>query len=174
MLKRIWRRIRKKKGEVVIEAALCIPIIVYLIFFTFELIRIGIYQVAVDSIALNLAFEYSGLKSSTNFDQVIEQAKPSFFKSMDGIYCRVYVAENLSTLIESGKLQEDPSWSASSPSIRNIPEGLNFSPSSGYAVMVTVSYKFPFSSSFIKKFFADGKNYGNNFLLWGRAINVCN
>ena len=174
MLEKICKRIRRKKGSMIIEAALCIPVVIYLIFFTFELIRIGVYQVAVDNMALKLAFEYSGLKSSTNFDQVIEKAKPSFFKSMEGMYCRIYVAESLQALLGSGKMQEDPSWSSSSPSIRNIPDGSSFSPFSGCAIMITVSYKFPFSSEFIKKLFAGGKNYGDNFLLWGRAINVCN
>jgi Flp pilus assembly protein TadG len=174
MLKKIWKYIRKKKGSVVIEAALCIPIILYLIFFTIELIRVGVYQIAVDNMALKLAFEYSGLKSSTNFDKVIEKAKPAFFKSMDGVYCRIYIAESLQDLLNSGKIQEDPSWSSSSPSIRNIPDGSSFSAFSGCAIMITVSYKFPFSSEFIKKMFAGGKNYGDDFLLWGRAINVCN
>ena len=174
MLEKIWKRIRKKKGSMIIEAALCIPVIVYLIFFTFELIRIGVYQIAVDNMALKLAFEYSGLKSSTNFDQVIEKAKPSFFKSMKDIYCRIYVAENLQDLLDSSKIREDPSWSSSSPSIRNIPDGSSFPTSSGCAIMVTISYKFPFSSAFLKKLFAGGKNYGDNFLLWGRSVNVCN
>lgn len=174
MLKKIWRHIKKKKGAVIIEAALCLPVILYLIFFMIELIRMGAYQVAVDDMALRLAFEYSGSKNASNFDTVIEKAKPSFFKSMSDIHCRIYIAENLNTLINSNKVYEDPPWSSSSPSIRNIPEGANFDTSSGCAVMVTVSYKFPFSSSFIEKLFAGGKNYGNNFLLWGRTINVCN
>lgn len=174
MLKKVWKYIQKKKGSVVIEAALCIPIILYLIFFTIELIRVGVYQIAVDNIALKLAFEYSGLKGATNFDRIIEEAKPSFFKSMEGIYCRVYIAESLQALLDSSKIQEDPSWASTSPSIRNIPDGFSFPPFSGCAIMVTVSYKFPFSSEFIKKMFAGGKNYGDDFLLWGRAINVCN
>ncbi len=158
----------------IIEASLCIPVILYLIFFTIELIRVGVYQIAVDNMALELAFEYSGLKNSTNFDKVIEKAKPSFFKSMNDIYCRVYIAKSLEELLSSGNVYENPSWSSPSPSIRKIPSGSNFDPFSGCAIMITVSYKFPFSSAFIKKLFAGGKNYGNDFLLWGRAINVCN
>ena len=82
MLKKIWRHIKKKKGAVIIEAALCLPVILYLIFFMIELIRMGAYQIAVDDMALRLAFEYSGSKNASNFDTVIEKAKPSFFKSM--------------------------------------------------------------------------------------------
>lgn len=174
MLKKIWKHIQKKKGAIIVEAALCIPVILYLIFFMIELIRIGVYQVAVDHMALQLAFEYSGLKSASNFETVIESAKPSFFKSMSGIHYRIYVAASLSDLVNSDKMYEDPTWSSSPESIRNIPENPKFDASSGCAIMVTVSYKFPFSSSFIEKLFAGGKNYGNNFLLWGRTINVCN
>ena len=61
----------RKKGTAVLEAALCIPVLLYLMFFTLEVIRVGVYQVAVDNMALKLAFEYSGLKSSTNFEKVI-------------------------------------------------------------------------------------------------------
>ena len=165
----------RKKGTAVLEAALCVPVLLYLMFFTLEAIRIGIYQVAVDNMALKLAFEYSGLKSSTNFEKVINDSKPAFFKSMDGIYCRVYVFSDLNTLVKSTQMNEAPQWeNTSNLSIRN-PDGtvLNSEATSGCAFIVTVSYKFPFSSAFIKKLFAGGKNYGDNFLLWGRAINVC-
>lgn len=165
----------QKKGTAVLEAALCIPVLIYLMFFTLEAIRIGVYQVAVDNMALKLAFEYSGLKSSTNFEKVINDSKPAFFKSMDGIYCRIYIFPNLESLVKSDKMNEAPQWeNTSNPSIRN-PDGMvpNATATSGCAFIVTVSYKFPFSSAFIKKLFAGGKNYGDNFLLWGRAINVC-
>lgn len=165
----------RKKGAAVLEAALCIPVLLYLMFFTLEAIRIGVYQVAVDNMALKLAFEYSGLKSSTNFKKVINDSKPAFFKSMNGIYCRIYIFPDLESLVKSDKMNEDPQWeNTSNPSIRN-PDGMvpNAVATSGCAFIVTVSYKFPFSSAFIKRLFAGGKNYGDNFLLWGRAINVC-
>lgn len=158
------------KGIAVLEAALCIPVVMYLIFFTLEVLRVGIYQVAVDGMALKLAFEYSGLKSSTNFEKVINDSKLAFFKSMDGIYCRIHVFPDLKSLVKSEKMNESPQWeNISTPSIRYsddmIPET-----TSGCAFIVTISYKFPFSSELVKKLFAGD---GNNFLLWGRSINVC-
>lgn len=163
----------RKKGTAVLEAALCIPVLLYLMFFTLEVIRVGVYQVAVDNMALKLAFEYSGLKSSTNFEKVIEDSKPAFFKSMDGIYCRIHVFPDLDTLMKSNKTNETPEWlDTTTPSIR-YSEEMTSDTSSGCAFIVTVSYKFPFSSEFIKKLFAGGKNIGDNFLLWGKAINVC-
>ena len=160
----------KEKGTAVLEAALCIPVIMYMMFFTLEVLRVGVYQIAVDNMALKLAFEYSGLKSSTNFEKVIEDSKPAFFKSMKGIYCRIYIFPDLESLVKSEKMNESPQWeNIATPSIR-YSDDMTSDTTSGCAFMVTVSYKFPFSSEFIKKLFAGS---GSNFLLWGRAINVC-
>ncbi len=169
--KHLW----KQKGSAVLEASLCIPILLCLTFFTLEAIRIGICQIAVDNMALKLAFEFSGLKSSTNFSKVIEDSKPAFLKSMDNIHCRISVFSDLNTLMESNKnsVTEDPPWTSNSLISIRYPDGLVSEPTSGCAFVVTVACKFSFSSAFIKKLFAGGTNYGNNFLLWGRAINVC-
>ena len=167
----------KKRGSAVLEATLCLPILLVFVFFALEAIRIGVYQIAVDNMALQLAFEYGALKSSTNFEKVVAAAKPEFFKSMDGIHCNITLYPDLKTLISStasgyGGITDDPTWESSLVSFR-YPGG-TYSATSGTAIVVTVSYKFPFSSAFIKQMFAGGKNYGSNFLLWGRAVNVCN
>ncbi len=172
------RRFCRKKGTAVLEAALCVPVLLYLVFFTIEAIRIGVYQIAIDNMALKLAFEYGALKSSTNFDAVVNAAKPAFFKSMNNIHCRICVYPDLGTLVGSssagvGNIMDDPPWSTSLVSIR-YPSNSISETTTGSAVVVTVSYPFPFSSPFIKKLFAGGKNYGDKFLLWGRAVNVCN
>lgn len=169
MWKRFCARIRKMEGTAVLEVALCIPVLLYLIFFTLEIIRIEIYQVAIDNMVLHLAFEYSGRKDYGNFEKIVEALKPPFFKSMNNIHCHIHVFSNLTTLMKSNVTKADPEWDNQSLTKKGIEKA-----TSGCAFVVTVSYKYPFTSAFVEKLFAGGKRYNNNFLIWGRAINVCN
>lgn len=173
MWKRFCARIQKKEGTAVLETALCIPVLLYLIFFTLEIIRIEIYQIAIDNMTLHLAFEYSGRKSSENFKKIVESLKPPFFKSMNNIHCHVHVFSNLTKLMESNVTRNNPEWENKLSTDPQYETGLNKT-TSGCAFMITVSYKYPFTSAFVEKLFAGAKRYNNNFLLWGRAINVCN
>lgn len=173
MFRRFFSRIRGKKGTAVLEAALCLPVLFYLIFFIIEIFRVGVYQVVVDNMALKLAFEYSALKSSANFEKIIEDTKPVLFKSMDNIHCRICVFRNLDALLNSRSISEDPQWMKSSLVSIRYPDGTISETTAGCAFVVTVSCDFPFSSSFIKKMFAGGTNYGDSFLLWSRTVNVC-
>ena len=165
--------IRKKKGTAVLETALCIPVLLYLVFFTLEIVRIEIYQVAIDNMVLQLAFEYSGRKNSSNFKKIVKALKPPFFKSMNNVNCHIHVFSDLTKLMKSNATRGDPEWENQLSSDLLYDTGINTT-TSGCAFMITVSYKYPFTSAFVEKLFTGGKKYNNNFLLWGRAINVCN
>lgn len=161
------KQLCKRRGTAIMEAALCIPILLYLIFFIIETIRIGICQATVDNIAVKLAFEYSGKKSTSNFEKIIKRSLSPGVSSKN-VYCRIYLSSDLNTLLSENKLSENPSVDS-----ENNISPPDDSPTSGCAFVITVSYKFPFSSALIGKLFAGGKNYGNNFLLWSRVVNVC-
>ena len=75
---------RKSIGAITLEVCLTLPVIVYLIFFTLELIKINITQDALQSICeeatyLTMSHNYSnGPDLSAKVDAIIEKYRPSF------------------------------------------------------------------------------------------------
>lgn len=64
---------RKKIGLAFIEAALIIPIIIYIVFFTIELVRVHNTKIAMDSMALQCTLDFIATKGTTNFETIIKK-----------------------------------------------------------------------------------------------------
>ncbi len=63
----------EKSGSTVIEAALCIPVLLSLIFFILEMIKITILQSTIDSMTLETTFDYCAFKDTEHFDSIIKK-----------------------------------------------------------------------------------------------------
>ncbi|MDR0968761.1 MAG: hypothetical protein LBL99_04000 [Holosporaceae bacterium] len=78
-----------------IETALTLPIISYLIFFTFELMKIHITQTAIDTIAAEATFYFIAkgriADGDTSIDKIVKKHIPSFIQKQNlGYWLRVY------------------------------------------------------------------------------------
>lgn len=80
-----FSKIKKKhKGVVALEVCFTLPIVIYLIFFTIEMIRINITQDALQSICeeatyLTIAHDYdSGPELIGKIDDIVEKYRPAF------------------------------------------------------------------------------------------------
>ena len=84
---------RKRKGAMLIEVAVTLPLVMYLVFFAIELIKINLTQVAVDKITEECTFALISQKNVNGFDEIIEKYKPSFIPmERFRYYIRVYTS----------------------------------------------------------------------------------
>ena len=82
---------KESKGVTLIEASILLPIILYIIFFGIEFIKVSLTQVAVDSIAKECTFELMATGKTTNFDTIFQKYKPKFMPlGKFRYYCRLY------------------------------------------------------------------------------------
>ncbi len=80
-----------KKGSLIIEFALTIPIVLYLILFAFELIKINIEKTAIDSICKACTFDLINRGNVKNFDAIFKKYLPKYVPiGRAKFYCRVY------------------------------------------------------------------------------------
>lgn len=84
---------KRSKGVAVLEAAMSLPIILYVVFFSVELIRVGIAQAAIDAITKECTLELMATGAVERFDEIFQK----YQKSTWGIplkdfryYIRVY------------------------------------------------------------------------------------
>lgn len=102
----IFKKFCSPKGAAIIEAALTIPIVIYLIFFLIELLRIKDIQSALDAIAEECSVQFMFTKSTnagdasesssgsattggitpSNFDTIIAKYKPKYVSQEDITY----------------------------------------------------------------------------------------
>lgn len=102
----IFKKFYPQKGAAVIETALTIPIVLYLIFFLIELLRIKDIQSALDAIAEECSVQFMFTKSTnagdasgsssgsattggitpSNFDTIIAKYKPKYISPEDITY----------------------------------------------------------------------------------------
>lgn len=180
--KKFFKNIKFKKGAAVVETALCLPVILYLIFFILEAIRMTIFQVAVDSMSIEMSFEYSALKTTEHFDEIMANNKPAFLGPDETRYY-INVYPSLEQLI-STSFGAQVQWPLTNVPSANIllhdflpsdlyPDG---SFKSGAAFELTVVCDYKFTSSLVSRLFAGGSNSadGRHFFVWARSICVCN
>lgn len=67
----------KYSGLAALEVALTLPVLLMLIFFIIELIRINNTRTAMDSMALEAVLEFIATKSTTKFETIITKHKPA-------------------------------------------------------------------------------------------------
>lgn len=67
----------KYSGLAALEVALTLPVLLMLIFFIIELIRINNTRTAMDSMALEAVLEFITTKSTTKFETIITKHKPA-------------------------------------------------------------------------------------------------
>lgn len=102
----IFKKFYPQRGAAVIETALTIPIVIYLIFFLIELLRIKDIQSALDAIAEECSVQFMFTKSTnagdasesssgsattggitpSNFDTIIAKYKPKYISPEDITY----------------------------------------------------------------------------------------
>ncbi|MDR1333624.1 MAG: hypothetical protein LBJ71_00190 [Holosporaceae bacterium] len=84
---------KKRQGSVIIEVAITFPVLCNLIFFMLEMIKINDVQMAVESIATEMAFEFMASKKSTNFQTIVDKYRPIFIeKSRITWYFDIYTS----------------------------------------------------------------------------------
>lgn len=181
MIRKFLKSIRgSKKGSIVIEAALCLPILIYLMFFILEMIKIIIVQSAIDTISLELTYDYCAFRNTNNFNSIIDTYRPKFVDKED-IHVSINAQIDLETLV-SGEFGKSVDW-VSERIKKNIPEEVSVQciekankkeVPSGSAFELTLVCNYPFSSKFVTKLFSPGASKDGKFLIWNRAISVCN
>lgn len=99
----LYKKSNSVKGAAVVETALTIPIVLYLIFFLIELLKIKDVQSALDAIAEECSIQFMFTKSTnvksqisqaaptqgatiSNFDAIVEKYKPKYISAEDITY----------------------------------------------------------------------------------------
>ena len=67
---------KKSTGTAILETALTLPVVLYIIFFSIELIRISLAQVAVDAITKECTFSLMAKGNCSDFDTIINKYRP--------------------------------------------------------------------------------------------------
>ena len=107
-LKKIRSFFKKKStGVAILETALTLPIVLYIVFFAIELVRIGLAQAAVDAITKECTFSLMAKGNVNDFDNIFQKYRPlgipiGYFR----YYIRVY--QNFHTNDNKGVMDLTP------------------------------------------------------------------
>lgn len=213
---------KKSTGVTILETAMTLPIILYVVFFSIELVRIGLAQAAVDAITKEFTFHLmaTGKVEKAKVDAIFNKYKP-FGINIGNFRYYIRIYSDITTMMNTSPYGgETIGWAGSdyptptagqSPTDyasgvsyglttshallskyqTNICDGSTYKEygsgrktlleqstgvPSGYVFVLTVAVKFPFSSPFVAKLFAGGKNTNrsNVFILWARGSGMIN
>lgn len=67
---------KKSIGTALLETALTLPIVLYVVFFAIELVRIGLAQSAVDAITKECTFSLMANGNTSKFDEIFAKYRP--------------------------------------------------------------------------------------------------
>ncbi len=67
---------KKSTGTALLETALTLPIVLYVVFFAIELVRIGLAQSAVDAITKECTFSLMANGNTSKFDEIFAKYRP--------------------------------------------------------------------------------------------------
>ncbi|MBO4405592.1 MAG: pilus assembly protein [Alphaproteobacteria bacterium] len=86
-----WFFRKRSTGVAILETALTLPVVLYIVFFSIELIRMELAQTAVDSITRECTFSLMAKGNVSDFDNIFRKYKPwgipiGYFR----YYCRLY------------------------------------------------------------------------------------
>jgi hypothetical protein len=186
---------KKYHGSMAVEAALTFPVVCYLIFFILEIMKVNDTQIAVDSIAVEMAFTFMASRDTDNFDDIIAQYKPPYIPE-DKITWYFSLYDDLLTMNSKVPYGNDEVyWPTGAQDSKNIsvdaiplvnykspeesfdienPDTL-FRTLSGKAFVLTVVCDYQFSSDFVKGIFIN-RNPAvgqNKYIIHGRCVGVC-
>lgn len=124
------------RGAIILETVLAIPIFLYMIFFTIELMKINETTAAIAAISTEATFDFIAHGNKNNFDEIIEKYLPSYIpRSNIRYWFRFY--ESLGRMCEETPYGgEDIVWSKYENGADNAhlsigDEPLEYIPSSG-------------------------------------------
>lgn len=94
----------KNSGVIVLEASLTFPIIFCLIFFIIEIIKITDTQSSIDSIVVDMSFDFMGSKTTENFELIIDRYRPKYVQHSNIVwYFSIY--PDIATMIEDSSFK---------------------------------------------------------------------
>lgn len=164
------------KGVVLIEAAFIFPLFFFLMFGIFEVYRMKVADRLVESVATNVAIEFSsrGTVDRSDIEDTIRKCNQensirliSDADMNSKIRCIVDVFDDHEQAKK--KSQETPTW----PSRQGAINGASGGVKRGSTIVVTCCYKYEFTSALTRGIFMKGAREGNptgsdNFLLIAR------
>ena len=82
---------KRSRGALLIEFAFTVPIVLNIILFGLELVKIYLTQTAIDTICKECTFSLITVGKVSEFDRIIQKHLPGFCKiDRTRYYCRVY------------------------------------------------------------------------------------
>ncbi|MDR0678386.1 MAG: hypothetical protein LBF44_02515 [Holosporaceae bacterium] len=150
-------------------------------------------QIAIDSIAVEMAFAFMASRDTDNFEDIVTQYKPPYVPQ-DKIMWYFSVYDDLLTMnSEIPSSNDEIYWPMDSGNQGNAdlnairltdnksPEksfdiensDIKFRTLSGKAFILTVVCDYQFSSDFVKRIFTSKKNSGGKYLIHGICAGVC-
>lgn len=176
---------RNVKGLAVLEAAVTLPIVCWLIFFIFESIIISKVRASLDAIAMECSFDFMTSKNQKNFDAIISKHLESALIKNIGWYFIIY--EDLSTMC-TDTFGEDVilpgckirvqlgSQAVTHKKGTRVEKNGSLTVAGGNAFVLTFTYEYKFTSAFVQQLFGGGYNTsdGKKCILWSRGVGVCN
>jgi hypothetical protein len=193
----------RNRGLAMLEASFSFPIVLMLIFFMLEMLRVNTVKTALETIATETLVDFAVSKKTTDFAATINKYKPAYIKA-ESIKYYFAIYENFDQMCaESPFGSEDIYWPGSAglssgvylpsrgddflarkndlvltdrtkPETNAFPDGLN-----NKVFVLTFVCDFSFSSSFVGKMFAGGSNAKGlppeetKFVLFSRRVGVC-
>lgn len=183
--------LKKIRGSMVLEAALTIPIVFYMIFYTLELIRMNEIQIKLNAIAEECTMDYIMNHDSSNFDAIITKHEMQTEKQNNRLKYSMILYNSLADMMSADPyggmdIIIDPTSnesdylvttgaSATKPAATQVYKWSDSGTKFGKPFMLTFTYDFKFSSVFVAKLFNGGSNTKNGtaFLLWARGVGIC-
>ncbi|MBE6446936.1 MAG: hypothetical protein E7015_00375 [Alphaproteobacteria bacterium] len=164
-----------QKGAALVEMALCGPPLFILIFFIFEIIKIVVFQIALDTISLELSFDYAGNKTTKNFNNIIRRNILLPFFSADDIGVNIVCGDNLHNFIKTTGENFPSSVRGGiylvSPYVQG--DDLTQKISSGCPFELTVVGHYKSNLKIATQFFQTAVS-GNGMCFYSRAVCICN
>ncbi|MDR3151790.1 MAG: pilus assembly protein [Holosporaceae bacterium] len=188
-----------ESGAAAIELCFTLPIILSLIFFILEMVKVNNAKTAMETMAAEATFYFAKEKNTTGFADIITRHKPAYVKNSSIRYyfavyenleamCKAspYGGEDIYWIGDETAKQSNPSTYLKSSSsficrngdlaISNIvkPETSNTN-FRGKVFVLTFVCDYTFSSKFVADLFAGGTNTNDKkkYLLWGRGCGIC-
>lgn len=164
---------QKHKGVVLIESAFIFPLFFFLIFGIFEVYRMKVADRLVESVATNVAIEFSsrGTADKSDIENIIRKCNQetsirlvSDADMSSKIRCVVDVFVDHEQAKK--KSQEAPTWPSKQGAITGASSGIK----RGSTIVVTCCYKYEFTSALTRRIFMGNTLGGasSGFLLIAR------